>query len=139
MQPNEYDNLAVFIIPKERRTNHFMCRSYRFQVTRGGANIHAFVSYSAFKRWLREHNLKLGKRGYYSHGRKIIGSFVVRYVDDTRHIQGDCYTMALHNGEYQPCVMVYTQRHTIKYVKRVEPENRQTIEEYRHYDKIFCG
>ena len=131
-----YKNLYVFIIPPERRTNHYMCKPYRFQVTQNGTNINAFTTWRGFKRWLSDHNLKLGARGEYRNGRKIIGAYINRYVDELPH--ADLYSMTLSNGEYVNCAFVYGKNETVKYVKQGNQLKRQPIEDYWHYEAIFC-
>lgn len=131
-----YSNLWISITPKDRRDSRYYCRPYRFLITTSGSSYTAFASWKGLKTWLRENNLKLGKRTSRGCGRSVIGS--VRYVYSP-NIPDDCnrYSYCLHNGRYVQCGFKYSKDVTTKYIYHTGKPLEQSLDEYRKLEAIY--
>jgi len=129
------ENLSVYLSAKTKRHSEVMCKPYAFLVYQGGMTSYAaFVSFSAFRRWLKERGLKIK-------GNRILGVFEKRPTASLEGLKG-LHTRELCNGEYREAII--TEENGIKIVNFhwtgvYDPNTRQSIEDFRKFEKIHCG
>lgn len=130
---NIIKNLTVCVTGKTYRGSGKMCRPYTYLLTHNSCSFKAYVTFSAFKRFLKERNLKLK-------GRYIIGEYKQTRQADISKIKG-LKTRVLNNGEYTPATITTNKKGVvtvhIECSGIYDPAKRQTIDEYREFDKIY--
>lgn len=136
---SKYENLSVMIImnPLKRGRNGGL--PYKYLITERATSYTAFYTKTAFKRWIRERGLRLGKRMGWRGLYKIEGGFISRSWLNEEYFSMMAIrfpkTRVMSNGDYTQGVI--TSEHGIFVVNYLNPNCKREVYDYKESQAIY--